>query len=906
MKKILVFAAAVSFMFSIPQLVHSQGNTFKICGNDNLDSSSFIGSTNMSDVIIKSNSLERMRFSANGKIVSREYLYIDDSMRVKGPLFIGDSSLGLYNDVFWGANPTSDHIRTSNGILCFGRKSSISPLLAFSAIKVGIGTFSPQFKLHLHDYMMISNHVPRSVYMAITNSGGIGGGTGEQSSDGFLVGIDGLGNASFRQQENLPMIFYTNSVQDPDERMRIDANGNIGVNNSLPDAKFHLNAGENIKGGLFFSNFTETGSGPTEVIQAVFTQDQPLVEEEVHGVCSIIRGGASRSDFYAVRGEIIGCNSAENQNFGVFGRTSYMAIKNFGGYFESSGGINNFGTYSYTPSTDFLNYAVYAEAPISTNHDDRAGFFNGELWTNTGIISGSDSSIKKNVTSIQNALGIISDLHPCSFYYDQSIYPFIFLPSEKQFGLLAQEVEQVLPDIVSEGVFPEKTDSAGNIIHPGVTLKGLKYEAFIPILIQGVKELDSTLADLQGVQVAASNGLHIDTTSGRKIKLGGCLDESSTIEMKKNLLFLSDNNYAGQICIGSGYNPQSEAFVVNNKSWITSAKFINTTSTSTDNIAASFETNGSQRDNYGAQFSSQGNGNQANYAARFNASGKAKINFGVFSKADGAGTNYAGYFDGPLYATSYLNLPSDSNLKENIFPITNALVILDQLHPKTFNFRQASFPGINLPSGQQYGLVAQDVEPVLPDIVSSTFHPAVYDSSGVLIADSMRTKSLNYEALIPILIAALQETNSKRDSVTSVLSQQIDSLEQVINNFGDRLNELEALIGQCCGDNNKAMNNPKQSMSITLDNRQTVVLNQNAPNPFAENTTITYFIPDNAGHAEMIFSDLNGKIIKTVELSEKGEGLLHVFADNLSSGIYTYSIVVDGMLIETKKMVKGK
>lgn len=47
-------------------------------------------------------------------------------------------------------------------------------------------------------------------------------------------------------------------------------------------------------------------------------------------------------------------------------------------------------------------------------------------------------------------------------------------------------------------------------------------------------------------------------------------------------------------------------------------------------------------------------------------------------------------------------------------------------------------------------------------------------------------------------------------------------------------------------------------------------------------------------------------MIKTVDLDSRGDGQLNVFADDLSNGIYTYALFVDGKIIDTKKMVKGK
>jgi hypothetical protein len=56
--------------------------------------------------------------------------------------------------------------------------------------------------------------------------------------------------------------------------------------------------------------------------------------------------------------------------------------------------------------------------------------------------------------------------------------------------------------------------------------------------------------------------------------------------------------------------------------------------------------------------------------------------------------------------------------------------------------------------------------------------------------------------------------------------------------------------------------------------------------------------------AQIQFNDGQGKLIKTVDISERGNGQLNVFANDLSSGVYTYTLVADGQIIATKRMVK--
>ncbi len=46
--------------------------------------------------------------------------------------------------------------------------------------------------------------------------------------------------------------------------------------------------------------------------------------------------------------------------------------------------------------------------------------------------------------------------------------------------------------------------------------------------------------------------------------------------------------------------------------------------------------------------------------------------------------------------------------------------------------------------------------------------------------------------------------------------------------------------------------------------------------------------------------------MKTMLITQHGEGSLSVYASNLSTGIYSYSLLADGKLIDTKKMVCQK
>jgi hypothetical protein len=144
---------------------------------------------------------------------------------------------------------------------------------------------------------------------------------------------------------------------------------------------------------------------------------------------------------------------------------------------------------------------------------------------------------------------------------------------------------------------------------------------------------------------------------------------------------------------------------------------------------------------------------------------------------------YAGYFAGDVF-TNGTYVSSDERAKQNIADLTGAMKIINQLHPKRYQYRQdGEYGQMNLPRGDRHGLIAQEVEQVLPGLVKETvFVPgtagpdSLDPNSGVPASNgSINFKALNYTELIPILIKAIQEQQ-----------QQIDALNRTIEELGGR------------------------------------------------------------------------------------------------------------------------
>jgi len=318
----------------------------------------------------------------------------------------------------------------------------------------------------------------------------------------------------------------------------------------------------------------------------------------------------------------------------------------------------------------------------------------------------------------------------------------------------------------------------------------------------------------------------------------------------------------------------------------------------------------SSLENVGGQFvGAYSNG--SNYGVRGVANfGTTAI--GIYGTASGASVNnYAGYFDGDVYISGGYG-PSDEMLKENINELMGAEDLLNQLNPVTFDFRTADFPRFNLSSDNQMGLIAQEVEQVLPGIVKLATSPAVYDSLGNELEAPIEFKTIDYSKLIPLLVAGHKEQTEKIDSLQS----SNDSLQAQLSNLNERLTLLENclsnLLPALCQANSMAIQQTPQetqeylekTINITLSSRNNIILNQNVPNPFAESTVISFSIPSTVQKAQLHFYDGQGKLINTVEINERGNGQVNVFANDLSTGVYTYSLVADGQVVATKRMMK--
>lgn len=245
--------------------------------------------------------------------------------------------------------------------------------------------------------------------------------------------------------------------------------------------------------------------------------------------------------------------------------------------------------------------------------------------------------------------------------------------------------------------------------------------------------------------------------------------------------------------------------------------------------------------------------------------------------------------------------------------MTGSLDKVLNMHGVSYDWNHSVHPELHLDSLNHIGFIAQEMQGV--------------DSRLVFMADDTLLH-VAYDKVVPVLAEAIKELHSEIqvqtgsgatiDSLVALidtLQAQNASQQNQLDDLNSRLTQLEnclsGILPVLCQLNQQAIqaNTPAEQdairtqLSVKLSG-QAIILDQNIPNPFAEQTVINFSVPASVGKAQIHFYNSEGKIMQSVDVIERGPGSLTVFGADLSSGVYTYSLVADGKIVATKRMVK--
>jgi len=153
----------------------------------------------------------------------------------------------------------------------------------------------------------------------------------------------------------------------------------------------------------------------------------------------------------------------------------------------------------------FLGYAAGATEMGSNklyidNSETSTPLIYGEFDTNKVVINGtltattsmtvSDERWKKNIEPLESSLEKVMHLQGVSYDWKADEYPDRGFTKDRQIGLIAQEVEKVIPELV-------QTDSKG--------YKAISYEKLVPVLLEAIKEQQKEISELKKQQAMISS-----------------------------------------------------------------------------------------------------------------------------------------------------------------------------------------------------------------------------------------------------------------------------------------------------------------------------------------------------------------------------------------------------------------
>ena len=245
------------------------------------------------------------------------------------------------------------------------------------------------------------------------------------SSDGNLMFYADQGNT----QANTTIRFYVDTT----ERMRIDSSGNVGIGTSSIDVSTQAGGSgyrvlqiESDEGGQLNFDHNDAGTGST--LGQINFQRAGEVLAEIEGVTS----GATDSGHIGFRTQATGGALTERMRI------------------DSSGNL--------------LVGTKSGSDKVTVNGDGSATNFN----------TTSDATLKTNVETLTGSLDAVKAMRGVSFDWIENGNPEI--------GVIAQEVEEVLPELVN-------TNDEG--------IKSVKYGNIVAVLIEAIKEQQEQIDELK-------------------------------------------------------------------------------------------------------------------------------------------------------------------------------------------------------------------------------------------------------------------------------------------------------------------------------------------------------------------------------------------------------------------------
>ena len=306
--------------------------------------------------------------------------------------------------------------------------------------RVGIGTTSPSSSLHLYDSTGTSSTATGTTLLTLDNY--VGSDLNQQKTFidfrlfddntnetpqvriGAEVGANTDANTQEMEGEGA-FVVYTNDTSGSsgtatglNERLRVSSNGNVGIDDNNPSEKLSI------------------GGGSIRV--------QDVGQYIYFGTNASVKIGTvsgNSNDLYL--------GSADDLNM----ESNYIRFWRDGYY-----GSTEYGRLAFSDDSWLCTGGSSHYLGIGTTGPSERLHVSGNILATGNIIANSDISLKDNITPIPNALDKVLQIRGVTYNRND------IEDNPKHVGVIAQEVEKVLPEVVSQGEDGIKSVAYGNMV----------------------------------------------------------------------------------------------------------------------------------------------------------------------------------------------------------------------------------------------------------------------------------------------------------------------------------------------------------------------------------------------------------------------------------------------------------
>ena len=227
------------------------------------------------------------------------------------------------------------------------------------------------------------------------------------------------------------------------------------------------------RGGTGLTSFTSGGAVYATSSSALTT-----------GTLPIASGGTGITTTPTSGTLLIGTSAGAYSSATLTGTANRVTVTN------SSGGITLSGPQDLATTSN----PQFGSLGIGTAASGTAG----EIRATNQITSYySDERLKESIELIPNALDKVMSLRGVT-YQPNSIAEALGYKKQNEVGVLAQDVERVLPEAVKPAPFDIMLFENTEISRSGENYKTVQYEKLVPLLIEAIKELNKEVQQLKG------------------------------------------------------------------------------------------------------------------------------------------------------------------------------------------------------------------------------------------------------------------------------------------------------------------------------------------------------------------------------------------------------------------------